>query len=206
MPDTPRPAKQRKPVAVLYGASNNHTRVIDERVADHLRACGFPVQMHSVWGLEQFHLTHCCAAVLVARVQQGKHEEAMVDFVKAHRSELDRLPVAFISATVSDAPAQPPPDAPETLGQFEGDVQVAPNPFFAETGWHPTRIKSFAGAISYTRYNFLVRIAMKLLAPKGGARTGTGRDRQQAGWDALDAFVNDFVREIQEAESPPAGK
>jgi menaquinone-dependent protoporphyrinogen oxidase len=200
MPDTPAVVKQLKPVAVLYGASTSHTRVIAERVADDLRACGFPVQVHSVWGLEQFSLARCSGAVIAAPVRQGQHEQAMVDFVKTHRAELDRLPVAFISTTI-EAGAQPPPGAPAGMGQFEGDVQMAPNPFFAETGWQPTRVKSFAGAVSYTHYNFFVRIAMKLLAPKRAAGTDTGRPREDASWDALDVFVNEFVREIRETES-----
>jgi menaquinone-dependent protoporphyrinogen oxidase len=205
MPNASAVVKQRKPVAVLYGASTSQTRVIAERVAERLRACEFPAHVHSVWGLEQFDLAHCSGVVLAAPVRQGQHEQAVVDFVKTHRAELDRLPVAFISATI-EAAAQPPPDARERPGQFEGDVQMAPNPFFAETGWHPTRVKSFAGAISYTQYNFFVRIVLKLLAPRGGAGTDTGRDRPEVTWDALDVFVNEFVREIQEAESLSAGK
>lgn len=136
--------------------------------------------------------------MLLAPLHQGKHEQAVVDFVKTHRAKLDGLPVAFISATFETEPA-PPEDESGRLAQFEGDVQMAPNPFFAETGWHPTRVKSFGGAISYTRYNFLVRIAMKLLAPRGGADRDTGGVRRESGWDALDVFVNEFVQEIRAA-------
>ena len=145
MSKTPTGVKMRgKPVAVFYGSSTSHTRAIAERVADDLRACGFPAESHNLEGLTGFDLNRFVAAVLLAPAHQGKHEQALVDFVKTHRVELDRLPVAFISATVSEPGTRPSPDAPESRGQFAGDVQMAPNPFFAETGWHPTRIKSFA--------------------------------------------------------------
>jgi len=198
MPDTPRPAEQKKSVAVLYGPSASQTRVISERIAHNLRASGFPAESVNLQGLAEFDLSRCIAAVLLAPVHQGKHEQAVVDFVKAHRAELGRLPVAFISSTIETG-AAPAEDGAGRLAQFEGDGEKAPNPFFAETGWHPTRIKSFAGAISYTHYNFFVRIALKLLAPKGGAGTDSGGVRREAGWDALDVFVNEFVREIRAA-------
>jgi menaquinone-dependent protoporphyrinogen oxidase len=200
MQDTPAVFSQRKPVAVLYGASTDHTSAIAERVAAGLRACGFPVEIHSVRGLAAFDLGRCVGAVLAASMDVGQHDEAMVEFVKAHREELDRLPVAFISITLSETGAQRPDDASERRDQFEGDVQMAPNPFFA-AGWLLTRIKSFAGSIVYTRYNFFVRIAMKLLAPKQGAGGAAG-DQPDARWDALDVFVNEFVEEIDAAEVP----
>ena len=197
MPETPRRAEERKLVAVLYGPSAGQTRVISERIAHNLRAAGFPAERINLQGLAGFDLSRCIAAVLLAPVHQGKHEQAVVDFVKTHRAELDRLPVAFISSTTEKDPA-PPEDMAGKRARFEGDVQMAPNPFFAETGWQPARVKSFAGAISYTHYNFFVRIALKLLAPKGreGAQAGV---RREAGWDALDVFVEEFVQEIRAA-------
>ena len=212
MPDRPIPVTPKKPVAVFYGASTSHTRVIAERVAEDLRACGLPVRMHSVWGVEPVDLGRCVAAVIVAPVHSGMHERAMVNFVKVHRAQLERLPVAFISATATatlrEAGGQTIGDAPESRAQFEGDVQTESNPFFAETGWHPARLSAFAGSISYTRYNFLVRWIMKLLAPKGGAgasiRQGPGGAQEDAGWDALDVFVREFARENCAPADPDA--
>ena len=201
MLDAPRLGERKKPVAVLYGASTDHTPVIAERVAAGLRASGFPVEIHNVQNLAAFDLGRCVGAVLAAPMRVGQHDEAMVEFVKAHREELDRLPVAFISITLSETVAPRPDDGSDRRNQFEGDVQMAPNPFFAETGWLPTRIKSFAGSIVYTRYNFFVRIAMKLLAPKRGAGGAAG-DQPDARWDALDVFVNEFIEEIDAAEVP----
>jgi menaquinone-dependent protoporphyrinogen oxidase len=198
MPNTSRPAEQKKTVAVLYGSSASQTRAISERIAGNLRASGLPADSVNLQGLAEFDLSRCVAVVLLAPVRQGKHEQAVVDFVKTHRAELDRLPVAFISATI-EAEAAPPEDSGGKLAQFDGDVQMTPNPFFAETGWRPTRVKSFGGAISFTRYNLFVRIALKLLAPKGAAGAGSGGVRREAGWDALDLFVSEFVREIRAA-------
>jgi menaquinone-dependent protoporphyrinogen IX oxidase len=201
MPNAPAVAKQPKPVAVLYGASTRHTRAIAERVKATLLAHGFPVEAHSLQGLTGFHLGRRIATALLAAVERGKQEQTVVDFVKAHRTELDRMPVALISIALGEAGDPVTPAVPGRLGQFEGDVQKAPNPFFAATGWHPTRLKSFAGTISYTRYNFFVRLVMRLLGGKERAEADMARGRDNAGWDALDVFVAEFVQEIRDSEA-----
>lgn len=206
MPNASVVARQQKPVAVLYGASTSHTRAITERVKADLQANGVPAESHNLEALRGVDLSRCAAAALLAPVQRGKHGQAVVDFVKAHRSELERMPVAFISIALSETGDQATPDAPGRLGKFEGDVQTAPNPLFAETGWRPMRVKSFAGAISYTRYNFFVRMAMKLLAGKKGAARNAARGYDNTDWSALDVFVQEFVWEIREsADRPPGG-
>jgi menaquinone-dependent protoporphyrinogen oxidase len=205
MPDTTAVGKERKPVAVLCGDSTAHARVICERVADDLRTSGFPVELYRLQNLQEADLSRYAGAVLLAPIVRGKHGQAVVDFVKAHRTELDRMPLAFISIALSEKGDPLPPDAPGRLGQFEGDVQMAPNPLFAETGWRPTRVKSFAGAISYTRYNFFVRMAMKLLAGKEGAARNASRGYDKTDWSALDVFVQEFVWEIQPATGHRAG-
>lgn len=224
--DQPQPVKKAKPVAVFYGASSRHTRTIAERIATDLLACGVPVQMHNVWGLEPCNLDLCAGAMIVAPVHMGSHELAMVNFVKVHRAELEHLPVAFIGATLGESASpesrdnpydpQPSGDAGQLNGhvqsgpaQFDGDVQMVSNPFFAETGWQPSRISSFSGVISYTRYNVFVRWMLKILAPKIGPGDGPGArfdvERKELGWDALDVFVEEFVRGSCAAASPAPG-
>ena len=202
MPNVSAVARQEKPVAVLYGASSSHTLAIAERVKGNLHANGVPAESHNLEGLKAIDLKRYAAAALLAPVHQGKHAQSVVDFVKSHRTELERTPVAFISIALSETGDVVNPVAP---GQFEGDVQIAPNPLFAETGWRPMRVKSFAGAISYTRYNFFVRIAMKLLAGKEGAARNASRGYDHTDWSALDVFVQEFVWEIREAADRPSG-
>jgi menaquinone-dependent protoporphyrinogen oxidase len=205
MPNVSVAARQQKPVAVLCGGSTSHTLAIAERVTANLQANGVPAESHNLERLKDLDLSRCAGAALLAPVEHGKHAQAVVDFVKAHRAELDRLPVAFISVSLAETGGQVLPDVPGLLGQFEGDVQTAPNPLFAETGWRPMRVKSFAGAISYTRYNFFVRMAMKLLAGKEGAARNAARGYENTDWSALDIFVQEFVWEIREAADRPSG-
>jgi len=199
LPDTPAEVKQRKPVAVLYGSSTSQARVISERVAADLRARGFPTESRNLQGLAGLDLSRCIAAVVLAPVPMGADERAVTDFVTAHRSELERLPAAFLSLALGGVGAEPREEMQDRRAQLVADTHMLLDRFFSETGWHPTRVHPLAGAVSYTRYNFLVRWCMKLLAGKHGPIPDPSRED----WDAVDDFVNEFVQEIR-AASPPS--
>ena len=114
MPNVSVAARQQKPVAVLCGGSTSHTLAIAERVTANLQANGVPAESHNLERLKDLDLSRCAGAALLAPVEHGKHAQAVVDFVKAHRAELDRLPVAFISVSLAETGGQ-------VLGAFDGE-------------------------------------------------------------------------------------
>jgi menaquinone-dependent protoporphyrinogen oxidase len=62
----------------------------------------------------------------------------------------------------------------------------------AKTGWQPTLAASFAGAVKYREYNFLVRQLMKRIAKQAGLSTDTSQNHVYTDWDAVTAFAKDF--------------
>jgi menaquinone-dependent protoporphyrinogen oxidase len=55
-----------------------------------------------------------------------------------------------------------------------------------------------AGALAYSRYNFIIRFVMKQIARKAGAPTDTSRDYELTDWPTLDRFVTDAARTAEE--------
>jgi menaquinone-dependent protoporphyrinogen oxidase len=76
------------------------------------------------------------------------------------------------------------------------------NKFIAETGWRPRRIELVAGALPYTKYNFLVRYVMKRISAKEGGDTDTSRDYEYTDWNAVDRFAVEFVDEVTGTKVP----
>lgn len=204
MIETPVAPFPSKPVAVLYGSFTGHTRLIAERVAAGLGEFGFRTEIHSVHGLETFAPENYAAAVLAAPVQMGKHEKAMVQFVKVQRASLEQLPTAFISVSLSEAGAERRSETPEKHARFVADVNMMLERFFRETRWRPSVAMPVAGALSYSHYNFLVRFVMKQIARSEGSGTDTSRDYEYTDWDALEAFVKEFAQKTR-AGGPAAG-
>ncbi len=106
------------------------------------------------------------------------------------------MPAAFISVTLSEAGAERPSATPEERARFAADVQKVLEAFLKETGWRPKRVKPVAGALLYTKYNFLVRFIMKRIAKTTGAETDTSRDYEYTNWAALDRFADELARDF----------
>jgi menaquinone-dependent protoporphyrinogen oxidase len=188
-----------KPIGIFYATREGQTQRIAERVAADLKARGLDAEVRNLRdkavdpGLNRY-----AAAVLAASVHAGRHEPEMATFVKEHRAELESMPAAFLSVTLSEAGAERADATQEEHARFTADVQKMLDDFFQETGWHPARVKPVAGALLYTKYNFLLRFVMKRIAKKSGAETDTSRDYEYTDWVALDHFVDELAREFSQ--------
>jgi menaquinone-dependent protoporphyrinogen oxidase len=136
---------------------------------------------------------------LAASVHQGNHEKEMLRFVKEHRTELERIPTAFISVSLSEVGAERWQATPAEHIHFAADVNKMLDTFFEQTEWYPTYVKPVAGALSYSKYNFFIRFIMRQVAGKQRAGTDTSRDYDYTNWIELDKFNEDLGAEIRGA-------
>lgn len=180
-------------VAIFYATREGHTGQIAEHIGAGLREHGFDVDVVSAQSPIPFPLRKYSAAVLAASVHGGRHEKEMIEFVKDHRSELDRMTTAFISVTLSEAGAERRHASPAEHAQFVKDVEQMLCGFFSETNWLPTFTRPVAGALLYTRYSFLLRLIMKHIAKKAGGDTDTSHDYVHTDWIELDKFVEELA-------------
>jgi menaquinone-dependent protoporphyrinogen oxidase len=187
-----------KRVIVLYATREGQTRRIAEHVAATMRARDIPVDVVDVkHPPEGFTLDGYSAAVVAASIHLGRHEREMITFVKRHRADLEALATAFLSVSMAEAGAENVWSTPEARATGAEEVQVAIQKFFAETGWHPARVRPIAGALLYRQYGFLTRLVMRGIAKRKGGDTDTSRDFEYTDWEALDRFVGELAEEVQ---------
>ncbi|MBK7394950.1 MAG: protoporphyrinogen oxidase [Myxococcales bacterium] len=194
-------------IAVLFATKEGQTRKIGDYVAARLRDSGAEVDVEDVAHLpEGYSLAGYAGALLAASIHMGKHEGAMVKFVKHHHAELASIPTAFLSFSLSEAGVERPGTPPEQRKSSEGDVRKIMDAFFAETGWSPTRQRPVAGALRYSQYGFVMRFVMRRIAKKTGGGTDTSRDYEYTDWAALGQFVDDFGLELLGPPKPSDGR
>ena len=187
----------KKPVAILYATREGQTKRIARHIAGVMGTRGFDVDVKNVRDASgSVDLNRYAAAILAASVHVGKHEREMVKFVKDHRVELERLPSAFLSVTLSEAGAEKLDATPEERVRHSAGVREVMEKFFNDTGWRPQRLKPIAGALRYSKYNPLVRFVMKRIARKVGAGTDTSRDYEYTDWVSLDRFVDELAEDL----------
>ena len=186
-----------KPVLILYATREGHTRRIADRLAEALRARGFVSDViNAAEVTASFSLAAYSSAILTAPVHRQRHAKEMTAFVKRHRHQLESIPTAFLSVSLSQAGAQDPQAPIDRRTQAAADARKMIDAFLMETGWTPMRIEAVAGALLYTQYNFLVRFIMKRIARQAGGDTDTSRDYDYTDWNALDRLVEEFVPAI----------
>ena len=181
--------------AVFFATREGQTRKIAERVAADIRAHGVDTDVVDVRTLRSpIDWSQYAMACVAASVHRGHHEREVIAFARRYREPLSQLRAVFLSVTLSEAGAEDPAAPPDRRAQAAADARRMIDVFIAETGWRPARTLPVAGALAYTRYNFLVRFAMKRIARQQGASTDTSRDHEFTNWPAVDAVVEQLFR------------
>ena len=175
--------------AIFYATVEGQSERVARYIVDRLHQRRFHVDIFNVRDAGAIDWREYRAAFVVASVHAGHHEREMVRFVRTHRLELDRVNASFLSLTLSQAGAQDPAAPPEKRNAAAADAQRMIDVFVEETGWRPAYALPVAGALAYSKYNFIKRWVMKRIARKAGGPTDTSRDYQFTDWAAVDGFV-----------------
>lgn len=183
-------------VIIIFGTTEGHTRELSQFVARELRADGHTVAVEEATARAGKANLAAYDVVLVAgSLHVGCFQALLTDFVASHRDMLSAKPSAFISVSLSAAGEDP--------GDWEGLAQCVAK-FERETGWTPQAVHNAAGAIKFSQYDFFKRLAIKHIAARRGHKTSTSRDYDLTDYEALIAFVRQFVERARVARSAPA--
>jgi menaquinone-dependent protoporphyrinogen oxidase len=182
-------------ILVVYATRDGQTRKIAERIANVLR-----VRRHAVELLDaaraprDLDLSRFQAVFVGSSVHAGGYLRPLVRFVQSHRAQLERTPTLFFSVGLAIL---------SKINDGRAQTMRLVDRLIAETGWHPRRVELLAGALPYTRYNFLIRFVMRQIVKKEGGDTDTSRDYEYTDWAAVDRFAAEFVDEVM--ASRPTG-
>ena len=181
-------------ILVVYATREGQTRKVAERIATVLRGSGHVVELVDAERPPPTLRVERYQAVFIGSPVRAKgYLRSVVRFVQEHRSALQQLPTCFFSvglallSKVSDGRAQ-------TLEIVEK--------FVVETGWRPHQVELVAGALPYSKYNFLVRFVMRRIARKEGGDTDTSRDYEYTDWPGVDRFATAFIESALGKSAP----
>ena len=182
---------------VVYATREGHTRRIAEYIANRLRDREYePELIDAARAPLHLNISRSAGAIIAASVHKQEHEIEMLNFVKRHLSDLERIRAAFLSVSLSQAGAEDPNATPARRAQAAKDAQMMIDAFLTNTGWRPFKIRAVAGALLYSKYNFILRYVMKRIARKAGGDTDTSRDYEYTNWKGLDEFVDELTSSI----------
>lgn len=167
-------------VLVIYATREGHSARIAEYIANAVHHFDALSTVYDVKDLpSSFSLAGYHAAFLIASVHRGEHENEIVEFVKGHRAELERLPTVFLSVSLSEMSAEDQKAPPELRAEAKAEVRRVVTAFLDETEWKPSRVQAVAGALAY-----------KWISSDEDGATTAGNFTD---WNALATLVREFM-------------
>jgi len=189
-------------VLILFATREGQTEKIARRMAGVLEAKGHTVQLRDVdRSARELDLKRYGVVFVGSPVRVGAYLKSVIRFVQAQRAALERIPSAFFSVSLAVAARK---GERKTDGRAE-TLRVVEK-FKRATGWSPRRIELIAGALPYSKYNFLIRFVMRRIAAAAGGDTDTSRDYEYTDWTAVDRFASEFVDQALGTRSAQAGQ
>ena len=175
-------------ILVLYGTTDGQTAKIARFMGDTLRQQGTEVDVIDA-RIASPRPKEYSAVIVAASVHAGGYQRAVRRWVRAHAPALNEKPTAFVSVCL--AVLQPEP-------KVQQELTAIVERFLVSTRWHPTMTKTVAGALPYTRYNWIKRWVMVWIVRRAGGDTDTHRDYEYTDWIDLRAFTEMFGRFVRE--------
>jgi menaquinone-dependent protoporphyrinogen oxidase len=169
---------------VLYGTTEGQTAKIAAAVGETLRAQAAAVDVvNAAAARPDLTPKEYTAVIIAASVHVGGYQRAVRRWVKTHARALNEMPTAFVSVCLGVL---------ERNLKTDQELSRIANGFFVATGWKPTNFKVVAGALPYTKYNWLKRWTMRRIVAKAHGDTDTTRDFEYTDWNDLRAFAIGF--------------
>jgi menaquinone-dependent protoporphyrinogen oxidase len=174
-------------ILICYGTTEGQTRKIAEFMGDIVTKHGHDAAVFDSTAVSEIEPSRCKAAILAGSIHLGRYQTSLVHHIKSWHGELNAMPSAFISVSLSAAS-----DDPHELAEVDEIAQKMCH----ETGWTPTKILHAAGAFRFTQYDFFKRWAMRLIAYQKNEQVDVHADKEYTDWAALRAFVETFLAKL----------
>lgn len=175
-------------VIIVYASVEGQTRKIARNVAGAVQSLEHDVSIFDSADIEDVDLGLADAVIVAAPVHIGDYPAAVTHWMAENAAALNGLPTAFVSVSLSAA---------STFEEEKRELDQLTQEALARTGWKPKAIHYAAGALRYTKYDYFKRLLMRYISAKEGGDTDTSQDHEYTDWDALAAFVREFLGQVK---------
>lgn len=177
-------------ILIAYATLHGQTTKIAEAIQATLQESDFRVTLVNLKEQKAPRLDRFQGVMVGASIIAQGHQPAVAEFIRVHVDALNAMPSAFFSVSASAGSSQEKGRAAARRLRDE---------FLARVGFRPDLSESIAGAVKYTRYNFLLRWYMKKASRMNGGSTDTSRDHEYTDWAQVDAFAQRFSELVSQS-------
>lgn len=168
---------------IAFGTTEGQTRKIADHIAETVHQLGHETTIYDCSNpLSGLDVSSFDGIVVAASVHQKLHQKHVVAFVVAHREQLNAVPSAFVSVSLSIA--------------FEDGKEEARNyveNFVQDTAWRPLTHLA-GGALRYAEYDYFKEHIIRHVVMEGRDLPDGEQDCELTDWEALDEFITAFLK------------
>lgn len=132
------------------------------------------------------------AVIIGASLHAEKYQSSVIHYAQEHHQALNNMTTGFMSVSLSAMH-----DDPEMQKELENITKK----FLDKTGWNPTYVEQVAGALRYTKYNFLKKFLMRMIAQKSGGSTDTSKDAEYTDWNQVKWFLGQIEKQVAKSKT-----
>ena len=171
---------------IVYASHEGQTAKIAHEIAGALRFVGHQVEVLCCQDAPQIINPHELDLVVAgAPIHTGKHDKALLAWLRANRTELKETTNGFFSVSLAAASHN---------SEENKQAQQLARQAVDEAGCELDAIICFAGALSYSQYGFVKKLLMHKISENEGGDTDTSHDYEYTDWSS----VCDFTRWMAE--------
>jgi menaquinone-dependent protoporphyrinogen oxidase len=180
-------------ILVLYGTTDGHTAKVATALADAMRSLGADVDVVNAKLRVPPGPDVYAAVIVAASVHVGGYQRTVRRWLRTHATGLRAKPTAFVSVCLGVLQQDPSVDR---------EIERIMQRFFRRTGWQPDVTHVVAGALPYTRYNWIKQWVMRLIAARMHGDTDTTRDFEYTDWQDVKAFARQCFELVPASQAP----
>lgn len=165
-------------ILLAYHSVYGYTRRICESMQTELEGRGQRVDVAPLVGGSADPVRYDLI-VIGASIRNGKHNPAVLDFIRAHRALLETKPSGFFSVNL--VARKPDKNTPETNPYVRK--------FLAEAAWKPRLVGVFGGNLDYPRYGTIDRAVIRLIMWMTGGPTDPQARVEFTDWDEVRRYA-----------------
>ena len=175
-------------LAMLYIGSEGQTRKIMERISYCLSQSGHETALRSLADLtDHFSLDSFDGVVVGSSIRYGKHHRECYQFIEKYNQQLARKPGYFFSVNLTAR-------KPDRRDPYNNCYLQK---FLKQISWTPDRVDVFAGALMYTRYNWVDQQMIRLIMKITGGPTDPTQNLEFTDWTRVKQFAEQLDCDLQ---------
>lgn len=170
-------------ILIVYGTSEGQTRKIARYIEDVLQQEGHQVAIADATD-EPPAPEGYDGVIIGSSIHMHSYQKSIKKYVSENITALNEMRSALFTVSMAVATG---------LDEEEDEVEDLEEDFLEDMGWEPGDTKHIAGALRYTKYDYLTKLVMRLISKSQGRTTDTSQDHEYTDWDEVREFALYFI-------------